>query len=170
MPPLLVLCSGVRPLSFPLCPYCDGDWVVRLEQSFNIFLMDAVVLILGVLYHDHDYARFFMLETIARVPYFAIQASVSQQVWCFSSCQQLLWLTMGRKLLPLVEISDRVKKPVLMCQKGEQGHGSASFLSSCREGWRSVYELLEGFKGLSPTISFTVRCYRHTRAHMPKMV
>ncbi|VAH53847.1 unnamed protein product [Triticum turgidum subsp. durum] len=49
----------------------DGDWVVRFEQSFNIFLTDTVIFILDILYRDRDYARFFVLETIARVPYFA---------------------------------------------------------------------------------------------------
>ncbi|VAH38466.1 unnamed protein product [Triticum turgidum subsp. durum] len=49
----------------------DGDWVVRFEQSFNVFLTDTVIFILDILYRDRDYARFFVLETIARVPYFA---------------------------------------------------------------------------------------------------
>ncbi|CAM0902350.1 unnamed protein product [Alopecurus aequalis] len=49
----------------------DDDWVVRLEQSFNIFLTDFIIAILDLLYRDRDYARFFVLETIARVPYFA---------------------------------------------------------------------------------------------------
>ncbi|CAL5411863.1 unnamed protein product [Camellia sinensis] len=46
-------------------------WVIKLEQSINIFLTDSVVKILDTLYNDRDYARFFVLETIARVPYFA---------------------------------------------------------------------------------------------------
>ncbi|KAJ6367395.1 hypothetical protein OIU78_000035 [Salix suchowensis] len=46
-------------------------WVVKLEQSVNVFLTDSVVTILDALYHDRDYARFYVLETIARVPYFA---------------------------------------------------------------------------------------------------
>lgn len=29
-----------------------------------------MIKILDTLYHDRDYARFFVLETIARVPYF----------------------------------------------------------------------------------------------------
>ncbi|KAF7012062.1 hypothetical protein CFC21_026294, partial [Triticum aestivum] len=32
---------------------------------------DTVIFILDILYRDRDYARFFVLETIARVPYFA---------------------------------------------------------------------------------------------------
>ncbi|KAG7963059.1 hypothetical protein I3843_09G098600 [Carya illinoinensis] len=47
------------------------SWVIKLEQSVNIFLTDSVVKILDTLYHDRHYARFFVLETIARVPYFA---------------------------------------------------------------------------------------------------
>ncbi|KAL6992861.1 Ubiquinol oxidase 4, chloroplastic/chromoplastic [Sarracenia purpurea var. burkii] len=46
-------------------------WVIKLEQSINILLTDSVIKILDILYHDRDYARFFVLETIARVPYFA---------------------------------------------------------------------------------------------------
>uniref|UniRef100_A0ACD5Z175 Uncharacterized protein n=1 Tax=Avena sativa TaxID=4498 RepID=A0ACD5Z175_AVESA len=49
----------------------DDDWVVRFEQQFNIFLTDSIIVILDALYRDRDYARFFVLETIARVPYFA---------------------------------------------------------------------------------------------------
>ncbi|OMO76871.1 Alternative oxidase [Corchorus capsularis] len=46
-------------------------WVIKVEQSVNIFLTDSIIKILDTLYHDRDYARFFVLETIARVPYFA---------------------------------------------------------------------------------------------------
>lgn len=46
-------------------------WTIKIEQSFNIFLTDSVIKILDTFYHDRDYARFFVLETIARVPYFA---------------------------------------------------------------------------------------------------
>ncbi|KAM0855058.1 hypothetical protein ACQ4PT_050012 [Festuca glaucescens] len=54
----------------PPAPTDDDDWAVRLEQSFNIFLTDSIIVILDALYRDRDYARFFVLETIARVPYF----------------------------------------------------------------------------------------------------
>ncbi|XP_072967066.1 ubiquinol oxidase 4, chloroplastic/chromoplastic [Typha angustifolia] len=46
-------------------------WVIRFEQSINVFLTDIVIKILDALYHDRHYARFFVLETIARVPYFS---------------------------------------------------------------------------------------------------
>ncbi|KAI7752097.1 hypothetical protein M8C21_023108, partial [Ambrosia artemisiifolia] len=46
-------------------------WLIKLEQSINIFLTDSVIKVLDTLYHDRDYPRFFVLETIARVPYFA---------------------------------------------------------------------------------------------------
>lgn len=46
-------------------------WVIKFEQSLNILLTDSVVKILDAVYHDRHYARFFVLETIARVPYFA---------------------------------------------------------------------------------------------------
>ncbi|KAK6932789.1 Alternative oxidase [Dillenia turbinata] len=50
------------------------SWVIKLEQSVNIFLTDSVIKVLDTLYHDRDYARFFVLETIARVPYFAFMS------------------------------------------------------------------------------------------------
>ncbi|XP_047957211.1 ubiquinol oxidase 4, chloroplastic/chromoplastic isoform X1 [Salvia hispanica] len=46
-------------------------WTIKLEQSINILLTESVIKILDTLYHDRDYARFYVLETIARVPYFA---------------------------------------------------------------------------------------------------
>ncbi|KAJ8526258.1 hypothetical protein K7X08_028735 [Anisodus acutangulus] len=46
-------------------------WVIKIEQSVNILLTDSVIKILDTLYRDRNYARFFVLETIARVPYFA---------------------------------------------------------------------------------------------------
>ncbi|KAL2341343.1 hypothetical protein Fmac_009283 [Flemingia macrophylla] len=48
--------------------------IVKVEQSVNIFLTDSVIKILDALYHDRNYARFFVLETIARVPYFAFMS------------------------------------------------------------------------------------------------
>uniref|UniRef100_A0A7N0UHW7 Ubiquinol oxidase n=1 Tax=Kalanchoe fedtschenkoi TaxID=63787 RepID=A0A7N0UHW7_KALFE len=50
------------------------SWVIKFEQSVNIFLTDSVIKVLDTLYHDRDYARFFVLETIARVPYFAFMS------------------------------------------------------------------------------------------------
>jgi ubiquinol oxidase len=47
---------------------------IKIEQSINIFLTDSVIKILDTLYHDRDYPRFFVLETIARVPYFAFMS------------------------------------------------------------------------------------------------
>ncbi|KAJ6834239.1 ubiquinol oxidase 4, chloroplastic/chromoplastic [Iris pallida] len=46
-------------------------WAIKFEQSVNVLLTGSVVKILDTLYADRDYARFFVLETIARVPYFA---------------------------------------------------------------------------------------------------
>ncbi|CAL9084665.1 unnamed protein product [Musa textilis] len=48
-----------------------APWNVKLEQTINIFLTDTTIRILDAFYHDRHYARFFVLETIARVPYFA---------------------------------------------------------------------------------------------------
>ncbi|CAL9161566.1 ubiquinol oxidase 4, chloroplastic/chromoplastic-like [Musa acuminata AAA Group] len=48
-----------------------APWNVKLEQTINIFLTDTTIRILDTFYHDRHYARFFVLETIARVPYFA---------------------------------------------------------------------------------------------------
>ncbi|XP_010270059.1 PREDICTED: ubiquinol oxidase 4, chloroplastic/chromoplastic [Nelumbo nucifera] len=49
-------------------------WVIKIEQSVNIFLTESVIKILDTLYHDRNYARFYVLETIARVPYFAFMS------------------------------------------------------------------------------------------------
>ncbi|EPS61569.1 alternative oxidase [Genlisea aurea] len=49
-------------------------WIIKIEQSTNIFLTDSVIKILDTLYQDRDYARFYVLETIARVPYFAFMS------------------------------------------------------------------------------------------------
>ncbi|RCV15102.1 hypothetical protein SETIT_3G031400v2 [Setaria italica] len=54
----------------PMVPSDEG-WVVKLEQSVNILLTDSVIMVLNGVYRDRSYARFFVLETIARVPYFA---------------------------------------------------------------------------------------------------
>ncbi|MED6219320.1 hypothetical protein PIB30_034755 [Stylosanthes scabra] len=51
-------------------------FVIKVEQSVNIFLTDSVIKILDTLYHDRDYARFFVLETIARVPYFVVNKGI----------------------------------------------------------------------------------------------
>ncbi|PIA38130.1 hypothetical protein AQUCO_02800047v1 [Aquilegia coerulea] len=49
-------------------------WAIKVEQTVNIALTDSVIKILDVLYHDRDYPRFYVLETIARVPYFAFMS------------------------------------------------------------------------------------------------
>ncbi|XP_010448915.1 PREDICTED: ubiquinol oxidase 4, chloroplastic/chromoplastic [Camelina sativa] len=49
-------------------------WIIKLEQGVNVFLTDSVIKILDTLYRDRTYARFFVLETIARVPYFAFMS------------------------------------------------------------------------------------------------
>ncbi|KDP20687.1 hypothetical protein JCGZ_21158 [Jatropha curcas] len=49
-------------------------WIIKLEQSVNVLLTDSVIKILDAFYRDRDYARFFVLETIARVPYFAFMS------------------------------------------------------------------------------------------------
>eukprot|EP01018_Ginkgo_biloba_P003420 Gb_14931 [translate_table: standard] len=46
-------------------------WVIRVEQNFNVLLTEVVIKILNAFYSDRHYARFYVLETIARVPYFA---------------------------------------------------------------------------------------------------
>ncbi|KAF2585716.1 hypothetical protein F2Q70_00034837 [Brassica cretica] len=48
--------------------------VIKLEQGVNVFLTDSVIKILDTLYRDRTYPRFFVLETIARVPYFAFMS------------------------------------------------------------------------------------------------
>jgi len=46
-------------------------WQIKAEKAFNRLATDVVIQILDVFYKDRDYARFYVLETIARVPYFA---------------------------------------------------------------------------------------------------
>ncbi|KAL2634995.1 hypothetical protein R1flu_006474 [Riccia fluitans] len=46
-------------------------WAIAAERSFNTFATEATVKILESLYAKRLYARFYVLETIARVPYFA---------------------------------------------------------------------------------------------------
>ncbi|KAF6173228.1 hypothetical protein GIB67_026923 [Kingdonia uniflora] len=46
-------------------------WAIKIEQSINIALTDSVIKILDIFYRDRDYARFYVLETIARIPYFS---------------------------------------------------------------------------------------------------
>uniref|UniRef100_A0A0E0DHJ9 Uncharacterized protein n=1 Tax=Oryza meridionalis TaxID=40149 RepID=A0A0E0DHJ9_9ORYZ len=84
----------------------EESWVVKLELSVNIFLMisiavtahiflfysqESVITILDGLYHDRNYARFFVLETIARVSYFGedlvLHARYSLQVSKFRNIQ-----------------------------------------------------------------------------------
>ncbi|KAL9660868.1 hypothetical protein QQ045_025687 [Rhodiola kirilowii] len=48
--------------------------VIKLEQTINILLTDSVIQILDTMYRDREYPRFFVLETIARVPYFAFMS------------------------------------------------------------------------------------------------
>nr|PNR59740.1 hypothetical protein PHYPA_002532 [Physcomitrium patens] len=45
--------------------------VIKGEQAFNQLATDAVIKVLDVFYKNRDYARFYVLETIARIPYFA---------------------------------------------------------------------------------------------------
>jgi len=39
--------------------------------NFNKLLVDSIYVVISTLYANNDYARFFVLETVARVPYFA---------------------------------------------------------------------------------------------------
>ncbi|KAI3741016.1 hypothetical protein L1987_58680 [Smallanthus sonchifolius] len=58
----------------PPPPTSVEKWVIKIEQSINILLTESVIKVLDTLYHDRDYPRFFVLETIARVPYFAFMS------------------------------------------------------------------------------------------------
>ena len=42
------------------------------SNSLLFYLQDTVILLLDALYADRHYSRFYVLETIARVPYFGI--------------------------------------------------------------------------------------------------
>ena len=45
--------------------------VPRLERSINALIVKSAVLVIDKLYEGRDYARFYALETVARVPYFS---------------------------------------------------------------------------------------------------
>ncbi|CAM0902346.1 unnamed protein product [Alopecurus aequalis] len=49
----------------------DDDPLLKMCLPQTMFLDDSIIVILDALYRDRDYPRFFVLETIARVPYFA---------------------------------------------------------------------------------------------------
>ncbi|KAH6768816.1 Alternative oxidase family protein [Perilla frutescens var. frutescens] len=66
--------SGTLPSDGSPRPSGLEKWTIKVEQSINIFLTESVIKILDTLYHDRNYARFYVLETIARVPYFAFMS------------------------------------------------------------------------------------------------
>ncbi|KAL8151257.1 hypothetical protein V2J09_021065 [Rumex salicifolius] len=45
--------------------------VIKFEHAFNVFLTDTVIKVLDTFYEGRHYPRFYVLENIARVPYFA---------------------------------------------------------------------------------------------------
>ncbi|XP_031491024.1 ubiquinol oxidase 4, chloroplastic/chromoplastic [Nymphaea colorata] len=58
-------CSVESPPSFL------ESWAIKVEQTVNVLLLESVIKILDALYQEREYARFYVLETIARVPYFS---------------------------------------------------------------------------------------------------
>ncbi|KAH8970017.1 hypothetical protein BDL97_02G064400 [Sphagnum fallax] len=46
-------------------------WIIPVEKAFNVLATEAVIMVLDAFYAQRAYARFYVLETIARVPYFA---------------------------------------------------------------------------------------------------
>jgi ubiquinol oxidase len=45
--------------------------VVKLEKRINKAVVKSAVKVIDKVYKDRDYARFYVLETVARVPYFS---------------------------------------------------------------------------------------------------
>jgi ubiquinol oxidase len=45
--------------------------VVKLEKRINKSIVKSAVNVIDKVYKDRDYARFYVLETVARVPYFS---------------------------------------------------------------------------------------------------
>ena len=45
--------------------------VVKLEKRINKVVVKSAVNVIDRIYKDRDYARFYVLETVARVPYFS---------------------------------------------------------------------------------------------------
>ena len=45
--------------------------VRKIEKRINKTLVGSAVKVIDKLYENRDYARFYVLETVARVPYFS---------------------------------------------------------------------------------------------------
>jgi ubiquinol oxidase len=45
--------------------------IVKLEKRINKAVVKSAVKVIDKVYKDRDYARFYVLETVARVPYFS---------------------------------------------------------------------------------------------------
>jgi len=63
--------SNALVLSSTLSPDAEPSQMDERLFNFNKVVIDTVYDIICVLYKDNNYARFFVLETVARVPYFA---------------------------------------------------------------------------------------------------
>ncbi|CAN6471927.1 unnamed protein product [Victoria cruziana] len=50
------------------------SWTIKFERTVNVLLLESVIKILDALYQEREYARFYVLETIARVPYFSFMS------------------------------------------------------------------------------------------------
>ncbi|KAI9072053.1 hypothetical protein K1719_045992 [Acacia pycnantha] len=62
---LVVLASSCNPITLNRNNYSANP------SNYKLLEEDSVIKILDAFYRDRHYARFFVLETIARVPYFA---------------------------------------------------------------------------------------------------
>jgi len=50
---------------------CSAKPLVKLEKRMNKAVVKSAVKVIDKVYKDRDYARFYVLETVARVPYFS---------------------------------------------------------------------------------------------------
>jgi ubiquinol oxidase len=50
---------------------CSAKPLVKLEKRINKAVVKSAVKVIDKVYKDRDYARFYVLETVARVPYFS---------------------------------------------------------------------------------------------------
>lgn len=50
---------------------CSVKPLVKIEKRINKAVVKSAVKVIDKVYKDRDYARFYVLETVARVPYFS---------------------------------------------------------------------------------------------------
>jgi hypothetical protein len=65
--------------------------IVKLEKRINKAVVKSAVKVIDRVYRDRDYARFYVLETVARVPYFSfcIDSTPLRDIGCVAESRLL---------------------------------------------------------------------------------